>query len=44
MEENKKMMGELGLFDFLKNIKGEILFKKVVKWKMLLLEEFGLEV
>lgn len=43
MEENKKMMGELGLFDLSKNIKGETSPKKAVKRKMPSLEELGSE-
>jgi len=43
LEENKKMMGELGLLELSKNIKGQTSPKKTVKRKMPSLEELGSE-
>lgn len=43
LEENKKMMGELGLFELAKSIEGRTSPKKTVKRKMPSLEELGLE-
>lgn len=43
VEENKKMMGELGLFELSKKVKGETSPKKAVKRKLPSLEELGLE-
>lgn len=43
MEDNKKMMGELGLFELSKAINGRTSLKKPVKRKMPSLEDLGLE-